>query len=78
MHTFLDTCKVVKALVIGESGRGGRTAFDRDRVTAAIAAGSLIVRMVVLSQMVVLPGASCRFQQMVFTQSESFAVVMLH
>jgi len=43
MHTFLDTYKVVKALVIGESGRGGRTAFDRDRVTAAIAAGTLIV-----------------------------------
>jgi hypothetical protein len=43
MHILLDNCKVVKALVIGESGRGGRTAFDRDRVTAAIAAGSLVV-----------------------------------
>ncbi|MEY3601815.1 MAG: hypothetical protein RL169_1059 [Armatimonadota bacterium] len=43
MHTLEDTCKVVKAFVIGESGRGGRTAFDRDRVTAAIAAGKLTI-----------------------------------
>lgn len=41
MHTLVDTCKVVKAFVIGESGRGGRTAFDRDRVTAAITSGKL-------------------------------------
>lgn len=43
MHTLVDTVKVVKAFVIAESGRGGRTAFDRDRVTAAIAAGKLTV-----------------------------------
>ena len=43
METLIETCKVVKAFVIGESGRGGRTAFDRDRVTAAIATSSLVV-----------------------------------
>lgn len=43
MNIDVDTCKVVGAYVIAESGRGGRTAFDRDRVTAAIVNGTLQV-----------------------------------
>jgi dienelactone hydrolase len=43
METLSGTCKVVKAFVLGESARGGRTAFDRDRVTAAISAGAIVV-----------------------------------
>lgn len=43
MRTTVDLCKVIRAFVIAESGRGGRTAFDRDRVTAELTTGKLAI-----------------------------------